>query len=78
MGQKIIIYTSPTCSWCHKAMELFASKGLSVEQIDVTKNIAEAGRVFQKFGKISPLPIIQIGDQVLFGYSKKKILDALG
>jgi len=58
-------------------MELFASKGLKFEEIDVTKDIAEAGKIFQKFGKLS-LPVIFIGDDPpIFGYHRKQILEAL-
>lgn len=76
-AKKITIYTSPTCKWCKVAEELFASKGLEFETIDISKNISAAGKIFQKYGKLGPLPVIFIGSQVLFGYSRKRILEAL-
>ena len=73
----IKIYTSPNCTYCKRAKELFASRGLGFEEIDITKDIAKAGKLFQKFGKISPLPVILIGSQVFFGFSRQKLEEAL-
>jgi len=76
--KNIKIYTSPSCRYCLRAKELFAERGLKIEEIDVTQNITEAGKIFQKFGKLS-LPVIFIGDDPpIFGYHRKQILDALG
>ena len=76
MQKDIKIYTSPNCSYCDRAKELFAERGLKFSEIDITKNISEAGKIFQKYGKLS-VPVIFIGEEVFFGYQRKRILDAL-
>ncbi len=73
----IKIFTSPTCSYCERAKELFAERGLKFDEVDVTKDIKKAGEVFQKYGKLS-LPVIFIGDEPpIFGFNRKKVLEAL-
>jgi len=74
---KPIIYTTPTCVYCHALMDWMDQKGIEYEERDSTK--AEiAAEVASKIGhemEIAPTTIV--GDTVIEGFDRPAILRAL-
>jgi len=76
MPPTITVYSSPTCVYCHMAMEYFDSLGLSYTEKDITTDAKAFEFVVEKVGQ-AVTPIITIDDIVIVGFDRPKIDDAL-
>lgn len=77
MDKKVKIYTTPSCHYCHQAMEFLESKGISFETYDVSKD----GEALQQMKRISggarSVPVIAFCDEVMVGFDQSKLEKAL-
>ena len=70
---KVIIYSPPTCHFCHMAKEYFKSKNIAYEDIDVGPgNIEKQKELIQKSGQYG-VPVIFIDDKMVLGFDRPKI-----
>ncbi len=69
---KVLIFTTPTCSWCKRAMKYFRAHNIKFKQIDVSKDPV-AARDMQKMSGQMGVPVIKIGKDVIVGFDKPKI-----
>jgi len=78
MGDKpsVKIYTTPTCPYCHAAKEFFAEQGVEYEEIDVSIDTKKAKEMIDLSGQ-QGVPVIVVDEEVLFGFDKKSLMDAL-
>ena len=74
---KIIIYTTPYCSYCKMAKEYFKSKGIEYEEHDVMSDIAKREEMVKKSGQLG-VPVIDIDGKIVMGFDKPKINEYLG
>lgn len=74
--KKIKIYTTPTCVYCKMAKEYFRSEGLAYEEFDVTTDIVKRDEMIRLSGSMG-VPVILIDDQLILGFDKKAIEQAL-
>jgi glutaredoxin-like YruB-family protein len=74
---KIKVYSTPACPFCHLAKEFLKEKGFEFEEIDVSKDETKAKEMIQKSGQMG-VPIIEIDEQIVVGFDKKKIEELLG
>jgi len=73
--KKVVIYTTPTCPYCHRTKEYLSRKGISYVEPDVAVDGDKAREMIQKSGQMG-VPVIVIGDEVLVGLNQAK-LDSL-
>ncbi len=59
---KIIIYTAPVCSYCVQAKRLLSRKGVSFEEIDVSRNPELRRKVIEMSGGRMTVPQIFVDD----------------
>lgn len=59
--QKVKIYTTMTCPYCHMAKQLLRKKGAAFEEIDVAGNSSLRAEMARKAGGRSTVPQIWIG-----------------
>ncbi len=69
---KVLIFTTPTCSWCKRAMKYFRAHNIKFKQVDVTKDPV-AARDMQKMSGQMGVPVIKIGKDVIVGFDKPRI-----
>jgi glutaredoxin 3 len=72
----VIVYSSPTCGFCHMAMDYLADKGVAFTEKDISVDQEALRFVLDKIGQ-AVTPIIAIGDQIIVGFDRPKIDDAL-
>ena len=70
------VYSSPTCKFCTMVRDLIEGKGVSVEVVDITQD--EDAMSFLKEKGIMGVPVTEVGNQLIVGYDRKKILEAIG
>ncbi|MFH1591894.1 MAG: glutaredoxin family protein [Candidatus Woesearchaeota archaeon] len=73
---KIKIYSSPTCSWCHKTKEWLKEHKIEFEDIDVTKDPNSAKEMIEKSGQ-QGVPVIDIDGEIIIGFDEPKLKKAL-
>ncbi|HOB16832.1 MAG TPA: glutaredoxin domain-containing protein [Defluviitoga sp.] len=74
---KVVIYTTPTCPWCKKAKAYLDGLGVKYKEIDVSKDQKAAEDLVRKTHQMG-VPVIQIGNEYVIGFDKKKIDKLLG
>ena len=70
--EKVTIYTTDTCHWCHMAKEYFKEKGVKYDEINVTGNIDKQKELVQKSGQFG-VPVIFVDDKIILGFDREKI-----
>jgi len=74
---KVTIYSTPTCVYCKMAKEFFKEKGVAYEEHDVAADAAARKEMFDKTRQMG-VPVIAVDDQVIIGFDKKALEQALG
>jgi glutaredoxin-like YruB-family protein len=76
-GKKVKIYSTPGCNNCRMTKEFLKSKNIDFEDINIADNEEARNWLIEKTGHIGA-PVIQIGDEFVFGFDRKKIESLLG
>jgi glutaredoxin 3 len=74
---KVLIFTTPTCSFCNLAKRYFRDNDIRFREIDVSKNEAAARDIQKKTGQTG-VPVIFINNHPVVGFDKMKINKMLG
>jgi len=74
---KVLIFTTPTCSFCTLAKRYFKENNIRFREIDVSKNESAARDIQRKTGQTG-VPVIMINNQPIIGFDKMKINKMLG
>jgi glutaredoxin 3 len=74
--KNVEIYTSPTCGYCHEAMEFFQENKVDYVEHDIAKD-KDAKRTLMKKGYMS-VPVIVIDGEEILGFDKEKLTGILG
>ena len=75
--QKIVMYTTETCSFCRDAKKLLARKKLSYNEIAVDKDPAKLAEMVKLSGQRS-VPQIFINGKPIGGFNELSALDRSG
>lgn len=68
----VTIYSSPTCAYCHMAIEYLKGKKISFKELDVSENPAAAQWVQDKVGQVVT-PVLDINGTIVVGFDRPKI-----
>ncbi len=74
--QAVTVYSSPSCGFCHMAMDYFDQKKVKYTEKDISVDQKALEFVLQKVGQ-AVTPIITIGETIIVGFDRPKIDDAL-
>ncbi len=78
MDQKpVSIYTTPTCHFCQMSKELFKANNIQYTEYNVASDQEKRQEMIEKTGQMG-VPVIFIGDEMIIGFDKKHIEEALG
>jgi glutaredoxin 3 len=72
----VTIYSSPTCGFCHMAMDYFDNKGIAYTERDITVDEEGLNYVLKTVGQAAT-PVITIDDEIIVGFDRPKIDAAL-
>lgn len=73
---KVIVYTTPTCPYCHAAKDFLKENNIRFEEKDVSKDKKAAEEMIEKSGQMG-VPVIEIGSKVIVGFDRPEIKKAL-
>ncbi len=66
----ITVYSTPTCHFCHDAMDFFKSIKLDFKEVDLTKSEADQKKILELTGRLAA-PVIIMNDVVQVGFSEE-------
>ncbi|MFA6257847.1 MAG: glutaredoxin family protein [Candidatus Paceibacterota bacterium] len=75
--QKVTVYSTNTCHFCHLAKDFFIEKGIVFTEYNVGTDIEKRKEMMEKSGQMG-VPVIIIGDEIIVGFDKQKIVQLLG
>lgn len=74
---RVVLFTQPRCGNCVKVKEFLSSQQIAYQEKDVAHD-REALLELVEVHKSHITPTILVGDQVLIGYDRDKLVAALG
>ena len=69
---KVIIFTTPTCSYCNIAKRYFREKSVRFTNVDVSRDQRAAADMQRRTGQTG-VPINMINNRSIVGFDKPKI-----
>jgi glutaredoxin-like YruB-family protein len=75
--KKVVIYSTPTCHYCHLAKDFFNSHQISFTEYNVASDLEKRKEMMSKTGQMG-VPVILIDDEVIIGFDAQKIAKSLG
>lgn len=82
VGAAAIVYGTSWCGACHQAREHLRKKGVKTVFKDVDKDAAGRAEMVSKLekrgGRPGSIPVIDVGGELIVGYSARAIDEALG
>lgn len=74
---KVMIYSTPTCPWCHLAKEFFKKNKVAFEDKNVATDRQAVEEMVKKSGQMG-VPVIAIDGKIIVGFDQEKISALLG
>ncbi|MFH1395106.1 MAG: glutaredoxin domain-containing protein [Candidatus Omnitrophota bacterium] len=75
--KNVKVYGTAACPFCVKAKQFFKDQNIPFEDIDVAADQARLQEVVEKTGQMG-VPVIDIEGEIIVGFDKDKIKQALG
>ncbi len=77
MNKKVKVYSTPTCPYCIRAKKFLKESNVDFEDIDVASDQTQAQEMV-KISAQTAVPVLDIEGEVIVGFDKEKIKQALG
>ena len=77
MEKRVIVFSTPTCSWCRKLKSYLKQNNVRFKEIDVSRDQAAARDMIKKTGQ-QGVPQMWVNGQPVVGFDKPKIDRMLG
>ena len=74
---RVIVFSTPTCSFCSMAKKYFREKGIKFRDVDVSRDPAAARDMMRRSGQ-QGVPVIDIGGKIVVGFDRVKVDKYLG
>ena len=73
----VIVYSTPTCPYCHKAKDYLKEKGVDFEDINVANDTDKQKEMIEKSGQMG-VPVLDVHGKIIVGFDTSAIDQALG
>ena len=73
---KVIVYSTPSCPYCHSAKEFLKENKVEYEEVDVSKDQSKAQEMIEKSGQMG-VPVLDINGTIIVGFDREAIRKAL-
>jgi len=74
---RVIVFSTPTCTYCNLAKKYFRDKGVKFKDVDVSRDQTAARDMLRRSGQ-QGVPVIDIGGKIIVGFDRPKIDKLLG
>ena len=69
---RVIVFSTPTCSYCNMAKVYFRRNKIKFRDVDVSKDASAARDLQRRSGQMG-VPVIDINGRLIVGFDKPKI-----
>jgi glutaredoxin-like YruB-family protein len=73
----VVVFSSPTCVWCTRAKTYLRSRGISFQDVDVSRDPAAARDLIRRTSQMG-VPVVEIDGRSIVGFDQARIDTALG
>jgi len=74
---KVIMFSTPTCTYCNQAKRYFRENKIRFRDVDVSRDTRAAADLQRRTGQTG-VPVIMINNRSIVGFDKPKINQMLG
>ena len=74
--KNVIIYSTPTCHFCHMAKDYFAENNIEYTEYNVAEDAEKRAEMMEKTGQMG-VPVIEINNEIVIGFNEAKIKELL-
>jgi len=74
---KVIVFTSPSCSWCRTIKQYFQSRKIAFREVDVSRDASAARDLVRRTGQ-QGVPVTLINNRPVIGFDKAQLDRLLG
>jgi glutaredoxin 3 len=74
---KVVVFSTPTCSYCNMAKIYLREKGIKFTDIDVSRDQTAARDMVRRSGQMG-VPVIDIGGKIVVGFNRPQVNALLG
>ncbi|MEN8173279.1 MAG: glutaredoxin domain-containing protein [Chloroflexota bacterium] len=75
--QRVIMFSTPSCSYCKTAKQYFRQQGIRFKNVDVSRDPSAARDMVRRSGQ-QGVPQILVGNKIVVGFDRPKIDRLLG
>jgi glutaredoxin 3 len=75
--KKVLIYSTPTCHFCHLAKDFFNEKGVKFTEYNVATDLEKRKEMMEKSGQMG-VPVIAIDNDIVVGFDEEQVAGLLG
>ncbi len=75
--KSVVIYSTPTCHFCHAAKEFFDRHHVAYTDYNVAEDAEKRDEMVQKTGQMG-VPVIVVGDEIVVGFDEARLKELLG
>jgi len=75
--KEVTIYSTPTCHFCHMTKDFLSENNIPFKDYNVATDLEKRKEMVDRSGQMG-VPVILIGDEVMVGFNKEKLAEALG
>jgi len=72
----ITLYTTPSCSFCHKAKDYFRKNQVRFTEYNIARDQRRAEEMVHKSGQMG-VPVIDINGKIIVGFNQPEVERAL-
>lgn len=69
---KVIVFSTPTCTYCNQAKRYFKEKNIRFTDVDVSRDQSAARDMLRRTGQMG-VPVILIDNKPILGFDRNKI-----
>lgn len=74
--KRVIIFTTPTCTYCTAAKQYLRKHRVKFREVDISRDPSAARDVMRRTGSMG-VPVLDIGGKIVRGFDRPKINDLL-
>lgn len=74
--KNVVIYSTPSCTYCAQAKEFFKEKGVEFTEHDVAADAEKRQEMIQKSGQMG-VPVVMVGDEMVVGFMRDRLEELL-
>jgi glutaredoxin 3 len=70
--KKVVIYSTPTCHFCHMVKEYLQEKNISFTEYNVAEDVEKRQEMLERSGQMG-VPVVFIDEEMIIGFDQAKI-----